>query len=147
MNWILQDKNFGLGNFINLTPTIYEMYYKGDGNRIPVYFESDYVKEAFKDWLPIIHLKSKPYEPPILSSSLIDRSDLQEDYNFVADVFHVNEYKRQTCVPVKKLAVFMNGCANPDKVHTKDPGGEIYQYIQGELSKYKTIFVGRTAFV
>jgi ADP-heptose:LPS heptosyltransferase len=54
----------------------------------------------------------------------------------------VHEFKRQTVVPVKKLAVFMNGCANPNKKHTKDPGSEIYQYIQGKLKGYKTIFVG-----
>ena len=142
MKWILQDKDYGLGNFINLTPTIIELGQR-ENKPIPVYFESGYVKEAFNDWAYISVLEKKPTNQPILSSSQIDRSDKKPDYEYVADIFGVSDWKRQTSIPIKKLAVFINGCANPNKRHTKDPGGDIYDYILNKIKdEYVTVFVG-----
>lgn len=142
MKWVLQHKDYGLGNFINLTPTIYRIY-SDENTPVKVYFESDYVRDAFSrcEWIEV--LEEKPESEPIMCSSWIDKSDMRPDYEFVWGKYGFTGNPSQPIYKPKGLVVFMNGCATDAKRDTKNPGDRIYNYIYERIcDKYTVIFVG-----
>lgn len=141
MKWILQHRDFGLGNFVNLTPAIQAM-----SGTVPVYFESEYVKQAYKGWDKIRVLDERPETSPTLSSEFICRENTMPDYEYVWRLAGNKGEPLNTYAPRIKLAAIMNGCANPDKRHTKNPGTDIYNHVIFKLQAlgYKCIFVGTT---
>jgi ADP-heptose:LPS heptosyltransferase len=142
MDWILQHKDYGLGNFVNLTSVIFRKFLDSDCTPVNVYFESEYVKEIYSHAHYINTLDDRPDNDPFLSSSLICRENTMRDADYVLGHFYKAE--ANTYAPYFDIACIMNGCANPDKRHTKNPGADIYNYIIEELHKlgYITIFVG-----
>jgi hypothetical protein len=142
MDWVLQHKDYGLGNFVNITSVIFRKYLDDNYTPVNVYFESEYVKEIYTYCHFINSLDERPTSTPFLSSSLICRANTMRDADFVLNHFYKAE--ANTFAPNFHIACIMNGCANPDKRHTKNPGAEIYNYIIEELHKlgYMTIFVG-----
>lgn len=82
MSYILQHPNFGLGNFINLTPTI-SWLYQQSGERVPVFFSTDYVRQCFQDWHKIQILDNIPNSGYLFGSHLMSNDDAIPDYQFV----------------------------------------------------------------
>lgn len=68
--WIHQVRAYGLGNFINLTPTIRLMANHFD-KPIPVYFDLDFIRDCFIDCEFMEILKEQPDERPLFTSGLI----------------------------------------------------------------------------
>lgn len=142
---VLQHRNFGLGNFINCTPTIWA-HYLATGDKPKVYFESQYVRDCFDDRLMCVDILELPVENYDLSSEWI---------NFdVPDYKYINrkagfETKYMTYPPLwmnkqsnRRLAVVLNGCANPDKDHTKKMTPEFMDAVISELSGYEVVRYG-----
>ena len=77
--YVLQDKNYGLGNFINLTPTIRSIA-ELKGEPVPVYFDIDHVKQCFIDCPFITILDEMPYSRPLFTSGLIAVRNNLPDY-------------------------------------------------------------------
>ena len=143
---VIQHKAYGLGNFINLTPTIKAMYDKL-GQKIPVYFESDYVKQCY--------LKSKYIEivdnvnRPLFGSNEINQE--MPDWEFVFDKFW-EQLNLSNVVPhtfidepkgEKHTVVIANGSANHLKCHKKLYDNELTTVISYLVNNnIDVVFVG-----
>ena len=115
--WVLQDRLYGLGNFINLTPTI-KLMADHFGERIPVYFALEFVEQCFLDCPFIEILKGEPDNSPMFSSGLVNFKNNCPDY------IHVYKEITQT-IPL-----------SGELPHTYiDTAKEI------EASKYNTLFI------
>jgi len=141
MKWILQHSRYGLGNFVNLTPAIQAME-----GRVPVYFETEYVKQAYQSWDKIKVLEERPQTSPTLSTEYVCRDNNMNDSEYIWKLAGNKGEPLPTHAPKIKVAVIMNGCATSAKRHTKNPGTEIYNHIIFTLQDkgYKCIFVGTT---
>lgn len=146
MNYILQDRNYGLGNFINLTPTIRAMT-DSLGHPIPVYFELKFVEQCFLDCPFIEILKEMPPERAMFTSGLVDFRNTMPDYIYVykevsmrfdlspdAPHTYVDECSE---IPRRKgkYTLFMYGSGNEDKMYLniKTPDKSYYEhYMKGE---------------
>lgn len=71
MSYVEQRADFGLGNFINITPTIRALYER-DG-RIPILFRTEYVKECYRD-CPYIRIINEPDGERLFGSELINQT-------------------------------------------------------------------------
>lgn len=149
-----QERTFGLGNFINCTPTLKALsdFYK---EPFPVYFES--VGDAFKDSPFIKHL-DRPKGFEVFGSYDINSSipDWHYIFNLVQSKLSVDlgklpeSYIDQPKMPKPlndKYFVVLRGCFSniPRKVSAKDPGDNVYvqivRYIQ-QWSNIKPVFIG-----
>ena len=141
MKWILQHNRYGLGNFVNLTPAIQAME-----GKVPVYFETEYVKQAYQSWDKINVLEERPHTSPTLSSEFVCRENTMPDYEYIWKLAGNKEEPLRQIAPRIKVAVLMNGCATAEKRPTKNPGPDIYNHIVFALQAkgYKYIFVGTT---
>jgi hypothetical protein len=148
---ILQDRNFGLGNFINLTPTIKALSEHLD-MKIPVYFELDHVKQCFIDCDFMEILEKQPFDKPLFSSAMVDFRNRIPDWVYVyretSKLFNLNPDAPHTYVDRaseidgidKPYTLFMYGSGNEDKLYmnTKSPDKSYYtDYMNG-----KCIFTG-----
>ena len=156
MKYILQDKNYALGNFINVTPVI-KYLFETTEERVNVFFETEYVKECYKNSPYINILETKPHHLPFCSSSLINKANTRPDYQFVFKTIigedWTNKYKPfvddiiidSTLMP-KKYVVIINGSGSENEtyVDSKNPGNLIYNQIVKdlELRGYTTYFTG-----
>lgn len=77
--WVHQTRLYGLGNFINLTPTI-QLMADHYGERIPVYFDLKFVEDCFLDCDFIEIIKDRPVTSPGLNSGLINFKNNCPDY-------------------------------------------------------------------
>lgn len=80
--WVHQVNDFGLGNFINLTPTI-KMLSDHLNKRIPVFFDLDHVRDCFLDCPFIEILDKRPREREEFGSWLINYDNNIPDYLYV----------------------------------------------------------------
>jgi len=128
--WVLQQFDWGLGNFINLTPAIRAIADK-TGERVPVFFSQDYVKQCFLDCDFMEILPGHPGGQPVLRSSMINRDmpDWQYVYLIAQKLFKLSPTIPHTYVdklePPEGLGeydVIVNGCYTEQRRHTKDPG-------------------------
>ena len=128
-----QEKTFGLGNFINCTPTLKALfeYYK---EPIPVLFET--VGDAFIDCQFIRHIE-KPEGKELFGSYTINSSvpDWLYIFNLVQQTLNINlgevpkSYIDKIDRPIDdNYCVILRGCFSniPHKVAAKDPGDDIY---------------------
>lgn len=149
-----QEKTFGLGNFINCTPTLKALayYYK---EPIPVLFET--IGEAFEDCKFIKHIK-KPKGKELFGSYTINSQ--MPDWEFIYKEVQLKLRINLPCIPysyvdaVEKHVsiensyyVIVRGCFSniPHKVSSKDPGDNIYINIIRDLehrTSIKAVFVG-----
>ncbi len=77
--WIHQTELYGLGNFINLTPTIKLMANHFD-KPIPVYFDFDFIRDCFLDCEFMEILDEKPDYNPLFTSGLVNFKNDCPDY-------------------------------------------------------------------
>ena len=151
--YVLQDRNYGLGNFINLTPTLKAM---SDtlGMPIPVYFDLPHVADCFRDCDFIKHLDKRPFDRPLFSSGLIDVRNRIPDWVYVyreaSKVFSLAPDSPHTYVDSaneipkhdRPYVLFMYGSGNEDRMYLsmKSPDKKYYQdYMEGNC-----IFTGST---
>lgn len=150
MLWVLQDKSFALGNFINITPVIKFLYHKTKA-KIPVYFETGYVKECYKESPYIEHLKHKPKNTPFVSSSLVNQK--KPDYIYAFEVSTQQIYSDQyrpfidvIDLKIEDYILIMNGSGNINSnyVELKNPGEKIYEQMITQLKDlgHRIIFTG-----
>lgn len=156
MNWILQDKSFGFGNFINITPIIKKLH-EDSGRPVPVYFEMPFVKEAYLNDPRIELLEEKPSTPPIVDSKLICKANTTPDFVFAFEkVFgepYTDKYKPSayTTMPPMKgdyVVILMgSGSDREDYVKGKTPSKSVYEQMIFELQVrgIELIFTGSEA--
>lgn len=90
MSYILQTKNSGLGNFINITPIIRAMFID-TGKPVGVYFESEYVRQCYEMSAMIVTLNHKPNYEPTFTTDIYKRSIYKEpDYEYIWNKFYPN---------------------------------------------------------
>jgi len=141
--WILQHKDFGLGNFTNLTPTIRSLSFIND-TPIDVYFESDYVKEVYKNSQYINVLDKRPNTPPLLTSAKINKVIPDWEYVHNETIFIKPQMKiPHTHAPERKVVCVMNGCASEAKRDAKNPGYKTYNDLIEMIPEwYDIYFIG-----
>ncbi len=152
--YVLQDRNYGLGNFINLTPTIKSLSESLD-KKIPVYFELDHVKECFLDCDFIEILDKQPFDRPLFSSALVDFRNRIPDYvnayRELSKAYDLNPDAPHTYIDTAdeieafdfEYTLFMYGSGNEDKMYlsTKTPDRKYYEdYMNG-----RCLFTGSEA--
>lgn len=139
--WVLQHKDYGLGNFTNLTPTIKE-FSRRQERPVDVYFESPYVEEIYSQSPYINPLKERPNTDPLFSSSLINKEIA--DWKYVSrEVLGHELHFAETHTPERKIVCIMNGCANEDKREAKNPGGNTYRDIVSMIpADFDVYFLG-----
>ncbi|HPJ53691.1 MAG TPA: glycosyltransferase family 9 protein [Flavobacteriales bacterium] len=154
--YVLQDKNYGLGNFVNLTVAFPRLCELHDMPSIPVYFEAPTFAKAFQDCPFITILPERPQGPPKWSSSLVCKSNEEEDWRYVYRTTTHEEWDGQwtyvdTCPEYtvtnegdddgQGYTVLVNGAGNIAEryVTTKDPGPEYYEDV---MDREPCVFVG-----
>jgi len=131
--FVLQDKGFALGNFINCTPALLRLAEK-TGQKIDVQFETEYVKQCFID-CPFIRIVDQPTGTPVLSSRLINK--IVPDYKFIferatgetwTEKYHtyVDQFFEKPCYPEYALLINGSGSARKGYTEAKNPGIEMY---------------------
>lgn len=143
----LQLKNYGLGNFIMLTPTLKKLY---EETNIPidVFFESSFVKECFVDCPWLNHVNSRPL-PPLITSDLKNNS--VPDYQYIFKYFHKtnweNQYHTYVDSPLEydfsqeKYLVIVNGCAPGYWQGKKETPEFVHRFIK-ENSNLPIYYIG-----
>lgn len=143
MEYVLQHRDFGLGNFINLTPAI-TWIYQQRRQRVPVYFETEYVRQCFLDW-PCIEILDTPGEAMLFGSHCTNPlDDGRPDWQYVAETITLQKWDKDRAqisayidLPAMseleyemrgKYIVIMNGSGSeaPEYVAKKDPGKDVY---------------------
>jgi hypothetical protein len=77
--WVHQHEQFGLGNFINLTPTI-KLMADHFQQPVPVYFDLEFIRDCFLDCDFIEILDERPKEKELFGSWLINGRNNCPDY-------------------------------------------------------------------
>jgi len=158
--YILQVKGYGIGNFINCTPTIKYLsnYYK---QKIPVYFDNKIIQHMYEQcsFIQIIDQQEADKKRCLFTSALVN--GWIPDWKFVfkkvmkrqrikfkvKDMPHtyVDSYPTPKNYVTKKYVVIIRGMVeyNPYWIKMKDPGDDIYRYIIEQLKKdYSIVFIG-----
>lgn len=158
MKWILQDQGYALGNFINVTPIIKWLYEK-TGEKVPVFFETKYVKECYLTSPYILHLTEKPTTPPFASSAMINRANDKPDFMhaflLATDEKYSDKYRPfidelDTLLGMIqcKYILIMNGSGsmNSKYVDLKNPQTHVYKFMIEMLKStgLKIIFTGNS---
>lgn len=143
MEYVLQHRDFGLGNFINLTPAITWLYQQRP-QRVPVYFETEYVRKCFIDWHCIEILDTPGGQMLFGSHNVNPKDDGRPDWQYIAESITVQKWDKTRAQILAyidrplmseaeadahgKYIVIINGSGNnaPGYVATKDPGKDIY---------------------
>ena len=138
--WIYQSRDYGLGNFINLTPTI-KLMADHFGERIPVYFDLDFIEQCFLDCPFIEILSERPDNNPLFGSSLVNGRNDCPDYIHVAkearksiplngDLPHTYVDQANEIAKDKNIyTVFLRGSGSENLIYlsSKMPRDEYYQ--------------------
>lgn len=153
--YIHQGISGGIGNFINLTPSI-QILYEYFKEPIPVYFCTNYIEQMYTPWKKIIPCTDIKDKKRILSTSVnkkLRKSGIPEwKYKClqICETFNI-KYKNipHTFVPKYDIKTYNNyiviarGCLGAKWLKKKDPGDKIYKYILTILTnKYPIIFIG-----
>ena len=80
--WVHQTELFGLGNFINLTPTI-QLLADHLKKPVPVYFDLEFIRDCFLDCEFMEILDEKPKNNPLFTSGLVNGRNDCPDYIYV----------------------------------------------------------------
>jgi len=142
INYVRQHADYGLGNFVNLTPTI-EKIWMTTSKKVPVYFESDYIRDCFSYWPPIRVLTENPTHQADLCTSMINRANDCPDYEYTWKRYFEGKVQNPFRF-VKPMAAIICGCANDEKRWQKQPSIEAYKHIVDKLKQndYLVFFVG-----
>ena len=151
--YVHQDANFGLGNFINITPAIRAIAEKTD-KPVPVYFDLKHVEQCFIDCEFIEILKEQPFHAAPFSSAVIDHKNLLPDFIYsylvaaqIIDLPHTIGHTyidtaKEIPISKQKYTLFMYGSGSEDSayLYSKTPDESFYK----EYMKGKCIFTGST---
>jgi ADP-heptose:LPS heptosyltransferase len=154
--YILQRRDFAIGNFINCTPIIKTLsdHYK---EKIPVKFLSKSVEDMFINCEFIEPIKGEEVsgKEVLFTSKLINQKipDWEYAHNVITEQLGIktdkipHTYVDQCEVPKEligsKYMVIVRGGVESKHLHKKDPGFEIYKYIMDKVSKnYKIVLIG-----
>lgn len=159
--YVYQRKDYGIGNFINCTPTLQALF-RHYRTPIPVYFESKVVQDMFGDapFITAINKYQKDGYEQLFTSGLVNQKI--PDYKFIFDEIMIKRLKLHPKIAGEiphtyvdrcsapeeyrntKYAVIARGGVNNEFVQDKDPGREIYKYIIGKLESFglKVIVIG-----
>jgi len=158
--YVKQHEDYGIGNFINCTPTLISLA-KHFNFPIPVVFADKFVSEMFYkcNFIKIISQEEVKGLPRLFDSSLINLSI--EDWKYIyqkvvesgiqLDAAIPHTYVDRYDIPDKyknmKYAVIVRGIKyspESDWIGMKDPGDEIYKYIMQDLVKrgFELVFIG-----
>jgi len=161
MIWAKQTKGWGMGNFINITPSIHYLYYfrrddEKDGDQVPVYFEEPYLKDLIKDWIFIRILNEMPRMPPTVNSRWANRYDgtcpdwenilkgIDPNYKDIGG-FYPQTYCDKPEPPLihKDYVCFIRGSIK-GREQEKDPGEDIYYHAIKKCTEagLKCVYVG-----
>jgi ADP-heptose:LPS heptosyltransferase len=152
--YIYQNKHYGIGNFINCTPTIIELskYYD---KKIDVLFDLDHVAKMYENckYINIVNrndvsdkyllfdsgLKNKKIEDwKFIYKSVTRRLNIPT--NFIPHT-HVDKIDYKPCH--EKYCVIIRGSVSDEWLELKDPGDNIYKTIIKTIGQsYKIVFVG-----
>lgn len=141
MIYIEDHTGYGLGNFVNLTPTIKQL---SKTQEVKVYFHSDLVRSAFLD-CPFITILDKPLnQEPLIHSGMVCKSNLMPDYVYVWNkVFGNTNVEEHSYVDApndveikEKYVVLINGTGNEKETYTRLKRIPIEYYLE-ELKKDK----------
>lgn len=153
--WVHQHPDFGLGNFINLTPAIFYLAMQDNG-RVPVYFSTPYVRECFLDCPFMEHLDEMPDTAPAFSSAMTNQANDRPDFEYIFKVLTGQQWRPGWLTYVDKPEavremphiVIINGAGNPDPRYTakKDLGEAVYRHVRKVVDgRYPIVAVGSFA--
>ena len=121
--YVEQTRGFGLGNFINCTPTIKALYIK-HGQRIPVYFHQEYVKQCYLDSPFIEIIKDRTGRTKLFGSDMINRRNDMRDIDFIEQNVLGSPGFQKTFIdnvaPFKEVGefgLFINGAGNHSEAY------------------------------
>lgn len=151
MDYIYQHPDFGLGNFINLTPTI-KWLHQTTGKRIPAYFSNLNVRRCFSLWNAIEHIYYKPDTDPIFGSNLVNPDNDKPDYQFVFEKITGQAWTPDwhtyvhipTPNPLEQMAICLepyvvvicgSGSENSEYFAMKNPGEKAYKNLVYQQAK------------
>lgn len=160
MGYIYQHPDFGLGNFINLTPAIAWLHHT-TGVKVPVYFSTEYVRQCFLDWEAITIIYEKPDTDPLFGSNLVNPSNDMPDYKFVFERITGEEWNPRWHTYVDRpqsileytmdlvphvVLICGSGSENKKYFAGKNPGEEAYKNcIHVNAGRMKIVAVGSHA--
>ena len=144
-DYIHQVWNYGLGNFINLTPTI-RLLSDHLGRPVPVYFDLAFIRDCFLDCEFIEILETKPAYDPIFTSGLVNYSndcpDYIHAYKMVCNRYPLGELTHtyvDRCEDIKvkerDYTLFIRGSGSEEPIYLskKIPRDEYYrEYMEGQ---------------
>ena len=154
--WIHQDRLYGLGNFINLTPTI-KLMADHFGKPIPVYFDLEFIRDCFIDCEFMDILDKQPGYMPMFTSGLVNFKNNKPDYLHAyievtkrlpldGELPHTYVDKAKEIDAPKYNTVFIRGSRSEDKYYLslKMPYDEYYkEYFADNLAgDYTEAFTG-----
>lgn len=142
--WVEQHPQFGLGNFINLTPTLQELHARV-GERVPCVFANPVFAKAFED-APFLEVVERGEGERLFGSDLINSKvpDWQYVYRRVIGGGPIPHTYVDEPDPIPgEYAVFIRGAGNTDPKYLamKDPGTEAYRKIR-EMIELPVVLVG-----
>jgi hypothetical protein len=172
--WAYQDELYGLGNFINLTPTLKLLadYIK---RPVPVYFDLKFIEECFLDCEFIDILKDKPGERTPITSGLINvrnncpdwlhvYKEVTKRYPLHGEIPHTYVDQAKEIDAPKYNTVFIRGSGSEDPYYCamKMPDDEYYkeyfnEYLnglyteaftgsEGDVTRSNGLFKGMTCY-
>jgi hypothetical protein len=159
--YLKQTKGNELGNFVSLTPVII-LLYEHFGARIPVVFETEYVKELYYDWDKIKCITEQDALDGDLELFETSTGEWRNspDKEYIIKARRVirkiklgkNKEIPMPYVPSRKSQIegdyvaIVRGCIDCDKPKwsdAKEVGDEIFEYIFSKLN-LPVVFVGNT---
>ena len=154
--WVHQTRDYGLGNFINLTPTIKLMADHFD-KPIPVYFDLEFIRDCFLDCPFIDILSQEPDCSPVFNSGLVNfRNDcpdylhaykeVTKRFPLMGDIPHtyVDTAKEVNAARVNTLFIRGSGSEHRGYLDSKMPYDEYYRELFAEnlAGDYTEAFTG-----
>lgn len=155
MIWAKQTKGWGMGNFINITPSIDLLYYARGSSPVPLYFEEAYLKDLVWNWRRIKIIDKPLHTPPSVNTRWANKYNGKDpDYKCIFDYVR-QEYitfspmVETYCDPVPEpllhtdYVCFIRGSIQ-GREEEKDPGEDIYYHAvrKCEEAGLKCVYVG-----
>ena len=156
--WIHQTREYGLGNFINLTPTL-QLMADHLKKPVPVYFDLSFIEACFFDCPFIEILEEMPKHNPSFTSGLINGRNSCPDYIHVYKEItkaiplsgelphtYVDQAKEIIGLTGTSYTLFIRGSGSENKIYlnSKMPRDEYYhEYFNANLTgNYDQNFTG-----
>ena len=148
MIWAKQTKGWGMGNFINITPSI-KWIYSENKAKVPIYFEEVYLKDLIKDWELVRIIDEMPDTQPTVNSRWANKYNGKcPDYVNVQEFIGGHGLTTYCDKPEPPLlhndyVCFIRGSIK-GREQEKDPGEDIYYHAIKKCTEagLKCVYVG-----